>query len=76
MHSLCLTILFPGVLLLVAATSADDMAIRKVAAVRLTTASVTIIQAERVSPVSDRNAVEKRDRQIRKREKKPLIEFY
>ena len=65
-----------GVLLLVAATSADDMAIRKVAAVRLTTASVTIIQAERVSPVSDRYAVEKRDRQIRKREKKPLIEFY
>ena len=65
-----------GVLLLVAATSADDMATRKVAAVRLTTASVTIIQAERVSPVSDRYAVEKRDRQIRKREKKPLIEFY
>ena len=76
MHSLCLTMLLLGVLLLVAATSADDMATRKVAAVRLTTASVTIIQAERVSPVSDRYAVEKRDRQIRKREKKPLIEFY
>ena len=76
MRSLRLTMLLPGVLLLVAATSADDMAPRKRAAVQLTTASVTIIQAERVSPVSDRNAVQKRDRQIRKREEKPLIEFY
>ncbi len=76
MRSLHLTMLLPGLILLVASTSADNMVTPKRTAVRLTTASVTIIQAERISPISHRTEVHKQDRQIRKREEKPMIEFY
>lgn len=44
-------------------------------AVRVATATVTIIQAERISSsIVETNA--KPDRQIRRREQKPLIEFF
>lgn len=68
--------LLPGFLLLLAATSADDRATQTRVAVRVATASATIIRAERVSPTPNPAEPPKQDRQIRKREEKPLIEFH
>lgn len=45
-------------------------------AVRIGTASVTIIQAERIVVEQTPSDPPKQDRQIRKREDKPLVEFY
>lgn len=45
-------------------------------AVRLGTASVTIIQAERIVAEPAQADPMRQDRQIRKREEKPLVEFY
>jgi hypothetical protein len=67
--------LVPAILLLVAATGADDAATVERRAARMATASVTIIQAERITPAADTTALRKQDRQIRKRDNKPLIEF-
>jgi hypothetical protein len=44
-------------------------------AIRVATATVTIIQPERISP-SIVEADAKPDRQIRRREQKPLVEFF
>lgn len=58
----------------VAPVSAGDAQV-PVRAVKVATATVTIIQAERITPsIGETNA--KRDRQIRRREQKPLVEFF
>jgi len=46
------------------------------AVVRLGTASVTIIQAERIVAEPSQTDPVRQDRQIRKREEKRLVEFY
>ena len=66
----------PAILLLVAATSADDAATPARRSAHIATASVTIIQAERITPARDTTAMRKQDRQIRRRDEKPLIEFH
>lgn len=68
--------LMPTILLLVAAPVTEPAPNPKRSAVRVTTASVTIIQAERVTPDRNLQAPRKRERQIREREDKPMIEFY
>ncbi len=68
--------LVPAILILVAATGADDVATSSRRPARVATATVTIIQAERVTPADEGVTSQKRDRQIRKRENKPLVEFY
>ena len=65
-----------AILLLAAAPVAENVATRRAGPVRMATASVTIIQAERVAPERNRTEPQKQDRQIRKRDDKPLIEFY
>ena len=65
----------PAILLLVAATSADDTATPARRSAHIATASVTIIQAERITPARDTTAMRKQDREIRRRDDKPLIEF-
>ena len=42
---------------------------------RVATATVTIVQAERIAPLTV-EADAKPDRQIRQREQKPLVEFF
>jgi hypothetical protein len=76
MRGLSLQMLMPAILILVAATGADDKATQSVNAARAVTASVTIIQAERVASIRDVAGLQKQDRQIRKREEKPMVEFY
>ena len=76
MRGLSLQMLMPAILILVAATGADDKATQSVNAARAATASVTIIQAERVASTRDVAGLQKQDRQIRKREEKPMVEFY
>ena len=66
----------PAILMLVAATGADDGSTTSRQPKRVATATVTIIQAERVTSSDDSITSQKRDRQIRKRENKPLVEFY
>jgi hypothetical protein len=68
--------LVPAILLLVAATGADDAATVERRAARMATVSVTIIQAERITSARDTTVSRKQDRQTRKRNEKPLIEFY
>jgi hypothetical protein len=68
--------LVPAILLLIAATGADDAATIERRATRVATASVTIIQAERITSARDTTVLRKQDRQIRRRDEKPLIEFY
>lgn len=68
--------LMSTILLLVAAPVTESAPTQKPAAVRVATASVTIIQAERVTPDRNAEAPRKRDRQVREREDKPMIEFY
>lgn len=65
-----------AILLLVAATRADEGGTQKRAKVQVATASATIIRGERIK--SDRVAGEplKQDRQIRVKNRKPLVEFY
>ena len=65
-----------AILLLVAATGADEGVTQKRAKVQVATASATIIRGERIT--SDRVADEpqKQDRQVREKDKKPLVEFY
>ena len=76
MRNLPTYMLLPGILLLLVATSADDRATQKRSAVHVAAASVRIIRAERVAPVRNLSELKKQDRQIREREKKPMIEFY
>jgi hypothetical protein len=63
--------------LLLAATpaSGDAEAVRR-PATRLATATVTIVQAERITPTDVREAMAKPDRQLRQREQMPLVEFF
>ena len=65
-----------AILLLVAATGADDAATPARRSAQIATASVMIIQAERITPARDTTAPRKQDRQIRRRDEKPLIEFH
>ena len=68
--------LVPAILILVAATGADDVATTSRQPARVATATVTIIQGERVAPVDEKAALRKRDREFRKREDQLLVEFY
>lgn len=76
MRRLPFHMIVPAILMLVAATGADSVSTTSRQPARVATASVTIIQAERVTPLEEGVTSPKRDRQIRKRENKPLIEFY
>lgn len=63
-------------LFLAAAPVADNVASAPRPAVRLATASVTILQADRIASAMPDNMTPKPDRQIRQREQKPLVEFF
>jgi hypothetical protein len=63
-------------LLLAATPVADNGAKAPRPAVRLATASVTIVQAERIAPTLAEGDAPKPDRQVRQREQKPLVEFF
>lgn len=63
-------------LMLAAATIADEGPTRRGAAVRVATATVTIVQAERIAPAVAVQSAPKQDRQISMREAQPLVEFY
>lgn len=63
-------------LLLAATPVADNGASTPRPAVRLATASVMIVQAERITRSLPDKATPKPDRQIREREQKPLVEFF
>lgn len=63
-------------LALTAATPTGSEAPPTRSAVRLGTASVTIIQAERIVVEPTQAGPLQQDRHIRKREEKPLVEFY
>lgn len=62
--------------MLAAATIADEGPTRRGAAVRVATATVKIVQTERVAPAVAAQSARKQDRQISLREAKPLVEFY
>lgn len=64
------------ILLLGFVTGASDAATQKRAAVRVARVGVTVIQAERALPVDNKLVPRKQDRQIRKREEKPMVEFH
>ena len=68
--------LISAILLLVAATGTDDGVTQKRAKVRVATASATIIRAERITPDRIAGEPQKQDRQIRVKNRKPLVEFY
>ena len=76
MRRLPFHMLVPAILMLIATTRADDVATTSRQPSRVATATVTIIQAERVAPADEGVTSRKRDREIRKRENKPLVEFY
>ena len=59
-----------------AAAAAAGGPIQRRGAVRVATATVTIVQAERIKPVVVAQRVPKQDRQISVREGKPLVEFH
>lgn len=65
-----------AILLLLASTGADDVATQRRVGAQMATASVTIIQAERIAPNRLEAEPQKQDRQIRKRDKRPLVEFH
>lgn len=69
-------VFIPAILLLVAATGANDAVSQKRIAVRIASVSVTIIQAERIPSAPTEATLPRQDRQIRYREEKPLVEFY
>jgi hypothetical protein len=73
--SFTMGMILAAVLMLVAAAAAGGPVQRR-GAVRVATATVTIVQAERIAyPVVAQRAP-KQDRQISVREAKPLVEFY
>jgi|GEM_PF-1495186 len=76
MRGLPFHMLMSALLLLVAATRADEGVTQKRAKVRVATASVTIIRAERITSDGIAGEPQKQDRQIREKNKKPLVEFY
>jgi hypothetical protein len=63
-------------LLFAVSAVADDGAAAKRPARQLASASVTIIQAERITPAAVGSNTQRPDRQVREREAKPLVEFY
>jgi len=63
-------------LMLATATGAYEGPARRGATVRVATATVTIVQAERIAPAVIAQGAPKQDRQISVREAKPLVEFY
>jgi hypothetical protein len=69
-------ILTAALLAAVAAAAAAGGSIQRRGAVRVTTATVTIVRAERISSAVVTQRVPKQDRQISVREGKPLVEFY
>jgi hypothetical protein len=66
--------LLPFVLAAAAPVTVDAETRRPVA--RMATATVTIIKMERVAAISASDDLSKPDRQISRREAKPLIEFF
>jgi hypothetical protein len=69
-------ILTAALLAAVAAAAAAGGSIQRRGAVRVTTATVTIVRAERISSAVVAQRVPKQDRQISVREGKPLVEFH
>jgi hypothetical protein len=65
-----------ALLMLVAAATAAGGPAQRSGAVRIATATVTIVQAERIAPAVVAQRAPKQDRQISVREAKPLVEFY
>ena len=63
-------------LMMLAAVQGGDQGATYRPATKIATASVTIISAERISDHPRDKQPERRDRQIRIREDKPLIEFF
>ncbi|MBB3943706.1 hypothetical protein GGR91_001964 [Sphingorhabdus rigui] len=59
-----------------AAAAAAGGPIQRRSAVRVATATVTIVRAERIAPAVVAQRAPKQDRQISVREAKPLVEFY
>ncbi|MFN3621005.1 hypothetical protein [Sphingorhabdus sp.] len=64
------------ILLLGFVTGASEAANLKRAAVRVARVGVTVIEAERAIPDENKVVSRKQDRQIRKREEKPMVEFH
>ena len=62
-------------LLVVAPVAGDGKAVQRPVA-RLALASVTIINAERITPVLVEAEIRKPDRQVRQREDRALVEFF
>jgi hypothetical protein len=60
----------------VAAAAAAGGSVQRRGAVRVATATVTIVQAERITPVVVAQRAPKQDRQISVREGKPMVEFH
>ena len=65
-----------AVLLAAAAAAAAGGPVQRRGAVRVATATVTIVQAERIAPTVVAQSTAKQDRQISVREAKPMVEFY
>ena len=76
MGRLPMGMLLSAILMLAAAAGADEGPARRGAAVRVATATVTIVQAERIAPAVTAQGAPKQDRQISVREAMPLVEFY
>lgn len=65
-----------AVLLAAAAAAAAGGPVQRRGAERVATATVTIVQAERIAPAVVAQSTAKQDRQISVREAKPMLEFY
>lgn len=63
-------------LMILAAVQGGDRSATYRPATKIATASVTIISAERISDQPRDRQPERRDRQVRVREDRPLIEFF
>ena len=59
-----------------AATAVAGVPVQRRGAVRVATATVTIVRAERIAPAVVAQSTPKQDRQVTVREAKPMVEFY
>lgn len=76
MENKLLTMLMDALLLLFLAAIPDRVVHPPRPVMRVATATVLIIQAERIEPALPPRETQKPDRQIRQREARPLVEFY
>lgn len=68
--------LVSAIFLLIVSGASVDSRMEKRSAIRTATVSVTIIHAERVGPMDELTKTRQKDRQIRERDEKALVEFY